>query len=125
LKLFKQPETLRYVADLESHLESLDLVGKSNSVADIVKKVHQELLDGRAENYRIPDSSAAVAQCLLQFQSSHTPDDLWHFVTNDFDKTNIWLQLKSGDNKDMEKVVAAVESLQAHRRRPIGTTGRA
>ena len=109
LKLFKQPETLRYVADLESHLESLDLVGKSNSLADIVKKVHQELLDGRAENYRIPDSSAAVAQCLLQFQSSHTPDDLWHFVTNDFDKTNIWLQLKSGDNKDMEKVVAAVD----------------
>ncbi len=94
---------------LEDHLEATGLVGKSNSVADIVKKVYQELIDGRPENYRIPDSSAAVAQSLLQFQSSHTPDDLWHFVTNDLDKANIWLQLKSGDNKDMEKVVAAVE----------------
>jgi predicted RND superfamily exporter protein len=108
LKLFKQPEALRYVSDLEDHLEAIGLVGKSNSVADIVKKVHQELIDGRPENYRIPESGAAVAQCLLQFQSSHTPDDLWHFVTNDYDKTNIWLQLKSGDNKDMEKVVTAV-----------------
>jgi len=109
LKLFKQPEALRYVADLEDHLEATGLVGKSNSVADIVKKVYQELIDGKPENYRIPDSSAAVAQSLLQFQSSHTPDDLWHFVTSDLDKANIWLQLKSGDNKDMERVVAAVE----------------
>ncbi|HNS20004.1 MAG TPA: MMPL family transporter [Sedimentisphaerales bacterium] len=109
LKLFKQPEALRYIASLEDHLEGTGLVGKSNSIADIVKKVYMELIDGKPENYRIPDTSGAVAQSLLQFQSSHTPDDLWHFVTNDLDKANIWLQLKSGDNKDMEKVVAAVE----------------
>jgi predicted RND superfamily exporter protein len=108
LKLFKQPEALRYMSRLEDHLESMGLVGKSNSLADIVKKVYQELIDGRPENYVIPDSSAAVAQSLIQFQSSHTPDDLWHFVTSDFDKANIWLQLKSGDNRDMEKVVRAV-----------------
>jgi uncharacterized protein len=109
LKLFKQPEALRYMATLEDHLEATGLVGKSNSVADIVKKVYQELIDGKPESYRIPDTSAAVAQSLLQFQSSHRPEDLWHFVTNDLDKANIWLQLKSGDNKDMERVVTAVE----------------
>jgi predicted RND superfamily exporter protein len=109
LKVFKQPEVLRYVSDLEDHLQETALVGKSNSLADIVKKVHQELTDGRPENYKIPDTSGAVAECLIQFQSSHTHDDLWHFVTIDFDKTNIWLQLKSGDNKDMEQVVTAVE----------------
>ena len=114
LKIFKQPHVLEYVSDLEDYLEDPlkagGLVGKSNSVSDIVKKVHQELIDGRRENYRIPDSSAAVAQCLIQFQSSHTPDDLWHFVTKNYDKANIWLQLKSGDNRDMEKVVRAVQT---------------
>ena len=108
LRPFKQPEVLRYVGELEQYLEDIGLVGKSNSVADIVKKVHQELIDGKPENYKIPDSGPAVAQCLMQFQSSHTPDDLWHFITPDFEKVNIWLQLKSGDNKDMEKVVGAV-----------------
>lgn len=108
LKLFKQPEVLRYVSNLEDYLESTGLVGKSNSISDIVKKVYQELIDGKPENYRIPDTSGAVAQTLLQFQSSHTPDDLWHFVNSDLSKADIWLQLKSGDNKDMEKVVAAV-----------------
>jgi len=109
IKLFKQPEVLRYISQLQEHLEQSGLVGKSNSVADVVKKVHQELLDGQPENYKIPDSAGAVAQCLLQFQSSHNPDDLWHLVTFDYMNANIWIQLPSGDNKDMEKVVKAVD----------------
>ena len=109
LKLFKNPDVLRYISKLQEHLESCGLVGKSSSVADVVKKVHQELIDGREENYKIPDSSAAVAQCLLQFQSSHNPEDLWHMVTIDYMHANIWMQLPSGDNKDMEKVVKAVD----------------
>ncbi|MHC4727778.1 MAG: efflux RND transporter permease subunit, partial [Planctomycetota bacterium] len=98
LKPFKQPNVLRYIAKLQEHLEQSGLIGKSNSVADVVKKVHQELIDGKPENYKIPDSSNAVAQCLLQFQSSHNPDDLWHLVTIDYMHTNIWMQLPSGDN---------------------------
>ncbi len=109
IKIFKQPEILRYIWDLQDYLQQFGLVGKSSSVADIVKKVHQELIDGNPENYKIPDTSPAVAQCLLQFQSSHNPDDLWHMVTTDYMHANIWMQLPSGDNKDMEKVVKAVK----------------
>ena len=109
LKPFKQPEVLNYIARLQAQLAQSGLVGKSSTVSDVVKKVHQELIDGKTENYKIPDSSAAVAQCLLQFQSSHNPDDLWHMVTTDYMHANIWMQLPSGDNKDMEKVVKAVE----------------
>ncbi|MGD8500106.1 MAG: MMPL family transporter [Phycisphaerales bacterium] len=113
LKLFKQPEVLRYISRLQDHLEQAGLVGKSNSVADVVKKVHQEFIDGKIENYKIPDSSGAVADCLMQFQSSHNPDDLWHLVTTDYMHANIWMQLPSGDNKDMEKVVKAVDEFFA------------
>jgi len=109
VKIFKQPEVLRYISELQEYLKKTGLVGKSNSVADVVKKVYQELIDGKPENYKIPDSSAAVAQCLLQFQSSHNTDDLWHLVTMDHMHANIWLQLTSGDNKDMQKVVKAVD----------------
>jgi predicted RND superfamily exporter protein len=109
IKVFKRPDVLRYISRLQDDLKESGLVGKSNSVADVVKKVHQELIDGKAENYRIPDTSAAVAQCLLQFQSSHTPDNLWHLVTMDFMRANIWLQLASGDNRDMQKVVEQVK----------------
>ena len=119
VKIFKRPDVLRYVAELQEHLGKTGLVGKSNSVADVVKKVHQELIDGKPENYRIPDSSAAVAQCLLQFQSSHKPDDLWHLVTGDYMHATIWMQLPSGDNKDMQKVVKAVDEFFSKNHPPV------
>jgi hypothetical protein len=119
IKLFKQPDVLEYISKLQDYLRDSGLAGKSNSVADVVKKVHQELIDGRAESYIIPKSSAAVAQCLLQFQSSHNPDDLWHLVTYDYMKANIWMQLTSGDNKDMEKVVKAVDKFFTENEPPV------
>jgi hypothetical protein len=109
-QIFKQPAMLRYVEELQNHLLTTGIVGKSSSVVDIVKKVHQELYEGSPEQFRVPDSAAAAAQSLLSYQNSHKPDDLFHFVTPDFKKANIWVQLKSGDNKDMEKVVRSVEN---------------
>ena len=119
LKLFKQPEVLAYIDRLEQHLLTTDVVGKSNSIAGIVKKVHQEMIDGRPENYRVPDNLGAVAQCLLQYQSSHRPHDLWHFVRSDFSAANVWVQLTSGDNRDMEKVVRSVDAFVAENPPPV------
>ncbi|MBE0469299.1 MAG: MMPL family transporter [Methyloprofundus sp.] len=100
-EIFKQPDALTYLADLQNFINSLDVVGKSNSLSDVVKTVHRELLLGKAEEFRIPDSSNAIAQTLITYQNSHRPHDLWHFVTPDFRKSSLWVQLKSGDNQDM------------------------
>ncbi|MCF7974110.1 MAG: MMPL family transporter [Phycisphaerae bacterium] len=109
LDVFKNPKELQYMADLQAYLVKEGLIGKGNSLADIVKKVYKELMGGSEAYDVIPETPSAVSQCLIQFQSSHTPDDLWHFVTGDYKKANMWLQLKSGDNTDMERVVKAVD----------------
>ncbi len=109
LQTFKRPDVLKYIAQIQDALLKTDVVGKSNSVVDIVKKVHKELFEGDEAHYTIPDTAPAVAQTLISFQNSHNPDDLWHMVTPNYDKASIWVQLKSGDNKDMEKVVQAIE----------------
>ena len=108
-QIFKDPKVLKYISDLQQALLETKIVGKSNSLSDIVKTVHRELFEGKAENYRIPDTSKAVAQCMISYQSSHRPDDLWHFVTPDYRKSSIWVQLKSGDNKDMSAVVKSID----------------
>jgi hypothetical protein len=109
-QVFKQPHALEYVAALQQHLLTTGVVGKSNSLADIVKTVYRELISGQPEDFRIPDSANAVAQCLITYESSHRPQDLAHFVTQpDYRKTVLWVQLTSGDNKDMSKVVNAVD----------------
>ncbi len=108
-EIFKNPEVLHYLDRLQAAMKSHAVVGKSNSVVQVVKKVYQELVSGQAADYRIPDSEKAVAQCLISFQNSHKPDDLWHLVTPDYRRANIWVQLHSGDNQDMEKVVMEVK----------------
>ena len=116
---FKNPQVLQYMADLQAYLEKSGLVGKSNSLADVVKKVHQELIDGSPENYIIPANQSIVSECLIQYQQSHRPNNLWHLTTPDYNHINIWMQLTSGDNKDMEKVVKAVDAYFADHTPPI------
>jgi predicted RND superfamily exporter protein len=106
-EVFKRPDVLNYMAELQAMLQETGEVGKSNALTDIVKTVHRELL-GTEEAFSIPDSSRAVGQTLVTYQSSHRPQDLWHFVTPDYRRASLWIQLKSGDNNDMSQVVEAV-----------------
>ncbi len=118
-QIFKQPEMLAYMEGLQAALASHPIVGKSNSLADIVKVVHRDLLSGNNDDYRLPANRDGVAQTLAQYQSSHRKDDLWHFVTSDYAHAVIWFQLKSGDNMDMQKVVAAVDDYVALHPPPV------
>ncbi|MBZ0112192.1 MAG: MMPL family transporter [Thermoanaerobaculia bacterium] len=108
-RYFQRPESLRTIESLQQALGETGLVGKTNALPDIVKVVHRELRGGDPDDYRVPDTTPAVAQSLLQYQSSHRPQDLWHMVTPDFSSTAIWLQLKSGDNQDMTRVLEALD----------------
>jgi hypothetical protein len=117
--VFKDPAVLRWIAGLQHHLQQSGKVGKSSSIADVVQTVHRELFLGEQEQYRVPDTSAAVAQCLLTYQSGHRPDDLWHFVTPDYRHTSLWLQLTSGDNRDMVAVHDAADAWFAENPPPL------
>lgn len=117
---FQAPENLRYMADLQAHLEGEGHVGKANSLADLVRTVNRELVSGESSDFRIPDSAAGVAQAILSYQSSHRPGDLWHFVADDYRSANVWLQLPSGDNQDMQRVLDAVATYVADNPLPEG-----
>ncbi len=123
-QIFKDPRVLRYQEKLQEVMQQTGIVGKSNSLGDIVKTVHRDLVSGhdpvqQAKNFRIPDNRRMVAECLMQFQNGHRPGDLWHFVTPDYRISSIWVQLRSGDNKDMAKVVDAVDRYMAAHPPPV------
>jgi len=119
-RYFQRPDILRWMAMLEEDLAASGLVGKSNGLPDLVKTVNRELRGGEPRDFRIPDSVQGVAQVLLQFQSSHRPQDLWHMVTPDFRRAVLWLQLTSGDNQDMSAVIQRVDAFLAANPAPEG-----
>jgi len=123
-RYFQRPDALAVIEQLQTALQESGLVGKSNALPDVVKVVNRELRGGDGTNYTIPASVPAVAQTLLQYQSSHRPQDLWHMVTPDFSSTAIWLQLTSGDNQDMSRVIAAVDDYLADNPLPPNVTAR-
>ncbi len=117
---FIEPKMLEYVDSLQKYLLTTSACGKSSSLADLVKKVYSSLM-GDKSYYKIPKTRRAVAQCLISFENSHKPDDLWHFTTPDYSKLNVWIQLKSGDNKDVAKLVSKVEEFVKNNPFPVDT----
>jgi len=117
-KYFLRPDVLEYISGIQLALNDSGYIGKSSAVTDVVKVVNRELRGGEASEYRIPATAAAVAQTLMQYQSSHRPHDLWHIVTPDFTSTAIWLQLKSGDNQDMSLAMEFLDDYLAEQPLP-------
>ena len=107
---FQQPQMLNYLSNMANTLEQEhDIIGKISGLDEIVKTVHRELFN-EEEQYRIPDSSQGVAQTILTYENSHRPDDVWTFTTPDYSEATLWFQLKSGDNRDMERVEQVVSN---------------
>ncbi|MEA3465535.1 MAG: MMPL family transporter [Thermodesulfobacteriota bacterium] len=133
---FKQPQMLRYVDGLQEHLRHSGLVGKSTSVVDALKKAGFELSyvaapsDANAleqagyaarnrSHYAVPNKAAAAGQIFVQLEGMKKKDSLFHMVTRDYRKANVWIQLKSGDNRDMEAVVQQVENYLTSHPAPV------
>lgn len=104
----KRPDVMEYIDHLQSYLEEDDLVGKTSSVADIVKRINY-VLHGEDKAFdRVPKSREEIGQYLFLFLSSGDPNDLDNFVDNDYKDANIWVQMKRGENRDMERIALKV-----------------
>jgi predicted RND superfamily exporter protein len=98
----KRPDVMSYMARVQAHLEKNPLIGKTSSAADIVRRINLVLHENDSDYYVVPDSADAVGQFLFLFQSSGNPHDLDNFVDRNARKANIWVQMKGGDNGEMQ-----------------------
>jgi hypothetical protein len=116
----KRPDVLSYVESLQRYLENLPLVGKTTSVADVVKRVNYVLHDEDRMYEALPQDREMIGQYLFLFLMSSSPDELDNLVDYNFKKANIWVQLKSGDNRDVASVVEDVEDFIKRNPLPSG-----
>ncbi|MFQ5627434.1 MAG: RND family transporter [bacterium] len=116
----KRPEVLAYIDKMQKFLEEQDVVGKTSSVADIVKRIEHVLKGNGSTQGIIPRSQDEIGQYLFLFLMSGDPNDLDNFVDYDYQKANIWVQMKRGDNRDMEQVEQAVQRFMDSNHLPEG-----
>jgi predicted RND superfamily exporter protein len=91
---------------LQRHLEKNKVVGATTGLPDVVKKVRYELFNADPAKFALPDNREEIAQNLFLFEiSGGDPDDLFKFVTQDYAKANLWVQLREGDNQSVMSVI--------------------
>lgn len=108
----KRPETLRWIESLQRELEKDPLVGKTVSVADVVKRINRVLHGDEARFETVPDSADVVAQQLFVFTMAVKPRDLDNLVDYPFQSANVILQLKSWDADVMRRAMARAEAFE-------------
>jgi len=118
----KRPDVVSYIARVQEDLERDPVVGKTSSVADIVKRINLVLHDNDPAGHVVPSTAEAVGQFLFLFQSSGDPDDLDNFVDRTARQANIWVQMKGGDNQQMQAVENRLAELVRETPPPAGVT---
>ena len=72
-------------------------------------------------NWPLPENQDEIAQLLFLFEmSGGDPDDLFKFVTEGYDESNLWVQMTDGDNQAVSRVVKLAEDYLAENPPPPG-----
>jgi|TARA_B100000959_G_scaffold46354_1_gene47149 hypothetical protein len=81
---------LAAVDNLQTRIESRypEIIGRTNSLANIVKDTNQIMNEDNPKFYRIPDSNQAISQLLFMFNSAN-PEDRRNLVSDDYSRSHI------------------------------------
>lgn len=110
----QEPETLRAMKALQTDLEQTGLVGKPNSVVNVLERTNMALNEGDSAFERLPDSRELVAQYFLLLEMS---DDgfLSRFMTMDYGTARIQALVKDSSPEGIDKLLASVDrSIDRH-----------
>ena len=118
----RRSETVAWIDRFQRDLEEDPAVGKTSSVADIVRRLNRVIHQGEAAHDRIPESSEEVGQLLFLFQGSGDPDDIDNFLDREMRRANVWVQMRDGDNHAMERVQARAAAFVELDPPPAGVT---
>ncbi len=115
-------EVVTWMDRFQRHLEGDPAVGKTSSVADIVRRLNRVIHEGNVGFDRIPTASDEVGQLIFLFQGSGDPDDLDNYLDHEARRANIWIQMRDGDNLAMERVEADAAEFLKRDPPPVGAT---
>lgn len=85
--------TLQKLDELAQFLETQPEIAKVNSLAMIIKKIHEARV-GEASAFRIPDEEGTLQDYLSRMAESDNPD-FWTFVSRDFKRMRLEARMRA------------------------------
>lgn len=103
----KNPAALRAMEAVQQHLEqTYSLVGKTQSLADFMKKMNKAIHADDPKEDRLPDTRELNAQYLLLYSMSGDPGDFDTYVDYEYKSAVIWAYLKTDSTAVIEEIIA-------------------
>ncbi|MCK4683026.1 RND family transporter [Candidatus Bipolaricaulota bacterium] len=116
----KDPQVLRFMDDLQAYMGSLEPIGKTSSLVDLVKETNYALHGDDDTYYAIPDSARAIAQVLLLFEMGGG-EVLESIVSKDFSRAQITVPVRSVGTAELQDLLQSIQSF-IEENRPPGVT---
>jgi len=91
----KDTRVLQAMAKLQVFLESQPHVGKTQSLADLIKRMNQAMHGEDPAFGVVPPSSDLISQYLLLYSSSGDPEDFDTLVDTNYQRAVVWTYLKT------------------------------
>ena len=108
--VFKNPAILKMVDQMQTDVESIEIVGSSFGLTDYLLRMNK-VMHADDETFNIiPETSDLIAQYLLLYEMSGDPENLWQVTDFDYQKLNVTFQLKSDDSKSINSAMDRIES---------------
>lgn len=109
----KEPALLQALVRIQKRLGAEEGVGKTLSIADFVRRMHQAMNGDGAAFDAIPDSREAVSQYLFLYSISGDPGDFDAYVDYKYRRANVVLFLRSGSTAYAERLIGRLKQVAA------------
>jgi len=84
-----------------------DIIGRTNSLANIVKDTNQKMNEDNPDFYRIPESDQAISQLLFMFNSAN-PEDRRNIVSDDYSRSHISVTARNLGSYEYKELFEAI-----------------
>ena len=118
----KNPTVLQAMEAVQGFLqERYELVGKTQSLADFLKKMNRAMHANNPAFDRLPESRELIAQYLLLYSMSGDPGDFDTYVDYEYRSSVVWTYLKTDSTAYIERIIRELRPFVA-REFPPGYT---
>lgn len=107
----KEPEVLNGITKLQEFLNQQEEVGKTQSIADLIKRINYSM-NGDDEAYlSIPERRDLIAQYLFLYSLSGSPQDFDSYVNADYSSAAVWVFLKTDSTNYVKSIDSEVSKI--------------
>lgn len=105
----KEPKVLQAMDAMQRFLEQQPGVGKTLSIVDFIKRMHQVMHNNDPAYYRVPESRELISQYMLLYSMSGEPSDFDAYVDYRYQSANIIAFLKNDSSAYMARLVEKID----------------